>query len=190
MRHGQIDLFKAYGGDGMNRIRGSWGIALLLVCSFSMGYVPKSYAEGRCPPGQYPIGGQGAGGCAPIPAGGESTGEPRATGYWIKTWGAISMAPNGASGTSAGKLSKSEAGKEALKQCNSTGAAGCRVSFTYKNQCVAAAIASAGFNGTRFGTGATEPLANGVALDDCKSKGGQGCEVIYSECSDPVFKSY
>ncbi|TGS15267.1 DUF4189 domain-containing protein, partial [Mesorhizobium sp. M1C.F.Ca.ET.187.01.1.1] len=24
-------------------------------------------AEGRCPPGQYPIGGQGVGGCAPIP---------------------------------------------------------------------------------------------------------------------------
>ena len=154
------------------------------------GFVPSAGAEGRCPPGQYPIGGQGAGGCAPIPAGGESTGEPRATGYWIKTWGGISMAPNGASGTSAGKLSKSEAGKEALKKCNSTGAAGCRVSFTYKNQCVAAAIASAGFNGTRFGTGATEPLANGVALDDCKSRGGQGCEVIYSECSDPVFKSY
>lgn len=27
-----------------------------------------TYGEGRCPPGQYPVGGQGAGGCAPIPA--------------------------------------------------------------------------------------------------------------------------
>lgn len=28
-----------------------------------------------------------------------------------------------------------------------------------------------------------------MALDDCRVKGGQGCEVIYSECSDPVFKT-
>ncbi len=32
-----------------------------------------AYAEGGCPPGSYPIGGQGVQGCAPIPgAGGRS----------------------------------------------------------------------------------------------------------------------
>lgn len=29
----------------------------------------EAHAEGRCPPGQYPIGGPGVGGCAPIPGG-------------------------------------------------------------------------------------------------------------------------
>lgn len=60
----------------------------LLLCLFVTG---EARAEGRCPPGQYPIGGQGVGGCAPIPGsgtGGVQSG-PIATGRWIKTWGAI-----------------------------------------------------------------------------------------------------
>lgn len=151
-----------------------------------------SLAEGRCPPGQYPIGGQGVGGCAPIGGGGGEAGPaaPKPTGYWIKTWGAISMAPSGASGTVVGRHSKSEAGKDAVDQCKASGAQGCRVSFTYKNQCAAAAIAGSGFTGTRFGSGATEEIAQKVAIDDCVKHGGQACEAVYSACTEPEFKKY
>lgn len=82
----------------------------------------EAQAEGRCPPGQYPIGGQGVGGCAPIPGGeGAATSGPRATGKWIKTWGAISLAPSGASGSSTGRVRKTEAVEEAQRKCAESG---------------------------------------------------------------------
>jgi len=58
------------------------------------------YAEGNCPPGYYPIGGQGVQGCAPIssqPAAGQGASvpapPPRPSGEWIKTWGALAQSP-------------------------------------------------------------------------------------------------
>lgn len=47
------------------------------------------HAEGNCPPGYYPIGGQGGAGCAPILRSQEKIASPpaRSSGYWIKTWG-------------------------------------------------------------------------------------------------------
>jgi len=166
-----------------------WTSAVMLALGF---FVPQmALAEGRCPPGQYPIGGQGVGGCAPIPSsGGADSASPRPTGRWIKTWGAIATASNGASGTVTGKLKKADAVKDALAQCSNAGASDCRISFTYKNQCVAAVIAQSGFGGTRFATAADEKLAGNVAVEDCKGAGGQGCEVIYSACSDPYFEKF
>lgn len=79
-------------------------ILLVLLLAFSA----SAYAEGRCPPGQYPIGGHGVGGCAPIPGAGDgSLKTPQPAGKWIKTWGAISVSPEGASGVSTGRRSKS-----------------------------------------------------------------------------------
>lgn len=46
-----------------------------------------AFAEGGCPAGQYPIGGQGVQGCAPIPSAGSGGGDLRPNGRWIKTWG-------------------------------------------------------------------------------------------------------
>jgi len=52
-------------------------------------------ADGRCPPGQYPVGGQGVGGCAPIPGGSSQATRP---------WGAIAgAASTGDMGASVGK---------------------------------------------------------------------------------------
>lgn len=163
--------------------------AAVLTVAFS--FSGSASAEGRCPPGQYPIGGQGMAGCAPIPGagGGESSG-PTPTGRWIKTWGAISMASNGGYGTVTGKLKKRDAEKEALAKCASSGGSNCRVSFTYKNQCVAAVIAQSGFGDTRFATAAEEKLAGEEAIKDCQGLGGQGCEVVYSACSIPHFEKY
>jgi hypothetical protein len=61
-------------------------IALLLLAPLG------AFAEGRCPPGQFPVGGQGMLGCAPIPGGsGAAAGPsaPRPTGKWETRWGAI-----------------------------------------------------------------------------------------------------
>lgn len=93
-----------------------------------------AWAEGRCPPGQYPIGGQGAGGCAPIPASqGEGSSGPRAIGKWIKTWGALSRSVvTGDVGASVGKRSKAEAVAEAQSRCATCGAKDCSVGITYK----------------------------------------------------------
>lgn len=161
---------------------------LLMICVGGVGVV---HAEGRCPPGQYPIGGQGVGGCAPIPtSGGEANSSPKATGRWIKTWGAIATASNGASGTVTGKLKKSDAVNAAMDQCKATGASGCSINFTYKNQCVAASIATSGFGGTQFSTAADLKEADSRSLQDCKNRGGKGCEVIYHACTDPYFEKF
>lgn len=66
---------------------------LLASCLLLLGGVDRAWAEGNCPPGYYPIGGQGARGCAPIPGGATgSTGSSEIrlatpTGKWTKTWG-------------------------------------------------------------------------------------------------------
>lgn len=68
---------------------------LLASCLLLLGGVDRAWAEGNCPPGYYPIGGQGARGCAPIPGGATgSTGSSEIrlatpTGKWTKTWGQL-----------------------------------------------------------------------------------------------------
>ncbi|MCC8468661.1 DUF4189 domain-containing protein, partial [Xanthomonas phaseoli] len=63
-------------------------------------------AEQGCPPGQYPIGGQGVAACAPIPQGSsqETAPAPRPLGKWIKTWGAVALDGEGTVGVDYGKL--------------------------------------------------------------------------------------
>lgn len=52
-------------------------------------------AEGNCPSGFYPIGGQGVSGCAPIPGAVAGTASPSAPppaqplGEWLTRWGAV-----------------------------------------------------------------------------------------------------
>lgn len=150
-----------------------------------------SFAEGRCPPGQYPVGGQGAGGCAPIPASGsgEANG-PRPTGRWLKTWGAIALSTDGASGAATGRLTKAAAARDAEAVCVSSGGASCKVAFTYKNQCAAASVPTSGIGGTSFGRGPKVEVAEQIALDLCARGGGVVCRKIYSACAEPQFEAF
>ncbi len=165
---------------------------------------PLAFAEGRCPPGQYPIGGGGAGGCAPIPAG--SSGDtPRSvpTGEWETRWGAIAeeSAPRSpgtplATGVSESKKSKREATKVALDECKKVGGQKCTISLTYYNQCVALAdpvmeqLRSKGGKSTGY-RAETADLAKSLALKECEGlDGGQKCRIIYSACSLSEFKKY
>lgn len=90
----------------------------------------SSFAEGRCPPGQYPIGDDRAPGCAPIPtAGGGAASSPVPTGKWEERWGAIAedVSANarevaGATGVSESRVSKQDAIAVAMEQYKKSGA--------------------------------------------------------------------
>ncbi len=167
--------------------------AVIVVCTMAALSVVAGpvLAEGRCSPGQYPIGDDRAPGCAPIPAGGGGAESgPRPTGRWIKTWGALSSSASGDAGVSMGKFSKSDAQKDALAQCAQWGASDCRIDLAFKNTCVAAATAGGG-RGTKIHTGADVGVAQARALKDCQVTGvGGECKVVYSGCTEPYFKAY
>ncbi|MGE8238117.1 MAG: DUF4189 domain-containing protein [Stenotrophomonas indicatrix] len=153
-------------------------------------------AEGGCPPGMYPIGGQGVQGCAPIPgASGASSQQlpappPRPTGRWHKTWGAMAIGRGGDTGVSKGKDSKREAETVALAQCATWGADDCKVMLAYENQCAAIATPKASNTGSSFAGGPTVQSASDAAMKSCTKEGGLQCEIVYSDCSEPRFESF
>lgn len=164
------------------------GNAVLILASVFISNM--ALAEGRCPPGQYPIGDSRAPGCAPIPESGGADSGPTATGRWIKTWGAIALSPDGASGAATGRRSRAEASKAAASICASSGGKACSVAFTFKNQCAAAAVPGSGKGGTSFGSSANEVTSKELALQECRAGGGLECRTVYSACSDPEFEAF
>nr|WP_126947813.1 DUF4189 domain-containing protein [Xanthomonas sp. BRIP62409] len=162
---------------------------LILITTFS------AAAEQGCPPGQYPIGGQGVAACAPIPQGGSGQQDPKPIGKWIKTWGAVAHDPqNGILGVSLGKFSKREAEKDALTKCSEGGGTNCKAWASYQNQCTAIAgpqkdsrdVPGAPY----FARGSSLEDVQNRAIDGCISANGLKCATLYSACSEPVFKSY
>ncbi|WP_312318948.1 DUF4189 domain-containing protein [Stenotrophomonas sp.] len=162
-----------------------------------------SQAEGRCPPGQFPVGGQGMVGCAPIPGGG--TGEapsPVATGKWETRWGAIAedFSANArgvplVTGVAESRKSKREAGKIAVQQCEQGGGQECKVVATYYNQCIAVADPKPRSQGGPGGKSViynalTAELAQKKALDECNTSDAMQCSIIYSACSMSEFKKF
>ncbi|MBV6846599.1 DUF4189 domain-containing protein [Xanthomonas campestris pv. paulliniae] len=171
-----------------------WSLVFLLV------FAPNfARAEGGCPPGQYPIGGQGAVGCAPMPQN-NSQPQARPLGKWIKTWGAIAMGSIDSVvnyGVSTGKFSKSEAQNEAMAKCASHGEKDCNVTLTYFNQC--AAISTPEVDGKQAGGGvvqfagsATIAEASARASSLCRNsnKPPAQCTIIYSNCTEQVFQRF
>ncbi|WP_337998732.1 MULTISPECIES: DUF4189 domain-containing protein [Xanthomonas] len=110
------------------------------------------------------------------------------TGEWIKTWGAIAGSDStGESGVVVGKLSQEDAKNSALHQCSLGGASDCKIDFVYKNQC--AALVSSDTKSFSQGS-ATEERAVDLAKGRCEKSGGKECRLMYSGCSDPIFKKY
>lgn len=103
-----------------------------IIASFCLGialFTPApSMAEGRCPPGYFPVGGGGAGweGCAPMggePGEGTDTSAPE----WETRWGAIATG-SGAFGAVENARSKKEAERIAMARClQSTANARCKI---------------------------------------------------------------
>jgi hypothetical protein len=170
-------------------------ILILVAASF------HALAEGGCPPGQYPIGGQGVQGCAPIPgaSGGTSTSAPKPTGKWETRWGAVvEDSSTLATGISVSQKSKREATSVAMKDCEQAGGRSCKLRVAYYNQCVAIAdptIASrqrtAGNSESRHVAAETLELATAGAMKDCAAfETGQECSIVYSACSMSEFKPF
>ena len=167
-----------------------------------LGAIATAAAEGNCPPGYYPIGGQGARGCAPIPGGAPSSASSGGiaevpanspTGRWIKTWGAIAESRSTQdAGASTGLRSQLEAEQEALRKCSSTGAADCAVSLAYRNQCVAWVIPTGktGRGMSAVGRGGTPEMALIMAHSQCRNDVSGKCSVLYENCTQPVFEAF
>ncbi|WP_338011953.1 DUF4189 domain-containing protein [Stenotrophomonas indicatrix] len=173
-------------------------LVMMIACVIFMGLASSSaLAEGNCPPGFYPIGGQGAQGCAPIPgAAGRASSQqlpmppPRPSGQWHKTWGAVAMGEQGDTGVSKQKSSRREAESEALAQCATWGAKRCVVKISYENQCVAVASPQASQTGAHIARAVDTDTAAQVAMRGCKDQGGIQCKVVYSACSEPIFERF
>ncbi|MFC0156302.1 DUF4189 domain-containing protein [Xanthomonas dyei] len=160
----------------------------------------QTNAEGNCPQGQYPIGGQGVAACAPIPQSGSGVSqESRPLGRWKKTWGAIALDTVGETpyyGVPKGALSEAEAKQQSLERCMKLGANNCRVTLTYQNQC--AAIAEPQINGKPSPDGLVQFIGRSKkeqaaddALAQCKTRNpGMQCKVIYEDCSEPIFEKF
>ncbi len=174
-------------------------LLLALLCSATV-----ARAEGRCPPGQYPIGSsQGVLGCAPIPGAQQSQqgqGEndarimpPRATGRWYSRFGALVQSKSTfVVGLSADKESAEDALADARMMCGSEGARDCETVFTYSNQCAAWLVPSVEGGGNLTGISAGKSIreAEKNARKLCKDTTGKKCKTFYSACSKPVFEKF
>lgn len=159
-----------------------------------------SRAEGgSCPSGYYPVGGQGAQGCAPIPggaSGGSSSSQIRLstpTGKWSMTWGSIAGSKQTQdAGVSTGLRTKAEAEQEAIRKCASAGAKDCEIAMTYHNQCVAWVIpsGSSGPGNSGLGSGPSEKAAIAGAQMTCKNNQPGKCSVFYTNCTKPIFDEF
>ncbi|WP_115571830.1 DUF4189 domain-containing protein [Xanthomonas campestris] len=144
-----------------------------------------------CPVGQYQIGGQGAVACAPIPQGTPVQQDPRPSGRWIKTWGAIAMDDDGANiGVSTGILKKFQAEKDAVTKCEGESQKKCRAVISYQNQCVSVARPNT-VGSISFIRGPYVKDTSKDALLDCRKKNNNNeCSVIYENCTQQIFEYF
>ncbi|WP_082061850.1 DUF4189 domain-containing protein [Xanthomonas sp. GPE 39] len=149
-------------------------------------------AEGNCPPGQYPIGGQGAVGCAPIPQDNLEPQQPRPAGKWLKTWGALAANDGDDFGVSTGKLKKADAENDAINNCERETKKKCSVVHVYENQCVA--VAEPNRRGDII-----RSIESGPSLDEISSRAimscqrrnpGSECSVAYTDCTKQIFQRF
>ncbi|AZQ54614.1 DUF4189 domain-containing protein [Burkholderia cenocepacia] len=151
----------------------------LLVTTFCI----QAYAEGGCPPGTVPQGGQGTTGCMPISGYGQPgnraiPGAPLNVTF-IERWGAVALDAQETHniGASHDKASRAEAEQIAMKNCLDLGSKKCELVSAYSNRCVAVAKADTHYS---VATNLTKPEAEKTVLGLCEDA---SCKVVYSQCS-------
>lgn len=165
---------------------------LLLLCTLSLAALGLPHivkAEGRCPPGSYPIGGQGVLGCAPIPGGGGGDAglAPSIPITRVKMgseWVAFARSPNGTLLAWSVRQHKQKAAeKEALKTCNKRSGTQCEIIASFTERCAYAL--------QHYDTGQFEvvfrsdnelALGTEVARQACPN----GCRPVHFTCGRPV----
>ncbi|WP_369937764.1 DUF4189 domain-containing protein [Xanthomonas tesorieronis] len=150
------------------------------------------FAQTACPIGVA----AGSAACGPTPSqGGAGYSQPPAptpSGEWIKTWGAVAVAGStGDVGLAVGKMSKKQAENEALVKCAQNGALDCKQGLSsYRNQCVALAWPNTAGEKYIVSHGPSKDAAAQDASSTCDKSASTGCRVVYSECSEPIFRKY
>lgn len=144
-----------------------------------------AHAEGNCPPGQYPVGGQGWQGCNPIPGYGNQQKAPqRPAEIWQDRYGAIAGdIQKGVLGSATDLRSERAATDAAIADCRSNGGTNCRVELPFRNGC-AAVLSSATSHNTSAGATLNEAIATGMKT--CSTAGERSCKAVYTACSLPV----
>ena len=157
---------------------------LLMLLIYLLGVAGTTlHAEGGCPSGMVPEGGQGTSSCRPLPGydqsgnGGQPLG-PRAVTY-LERWGAVAMDTYETAnvGAAHAKSSRAEAEKIAMKNCLDLGSKKCQLISTYSNGCVALAESGAWLG---IASRATLSESESAALSQCKDA---SCKVVFHDCS-------
>jgi Domain of unknown function (DUF4189) len=169
---------------------------LFLVCCLLI-FSQACLADNGCPNGYYFTGrmiqGQGVSypECAPDQQQAQAQPEhPQAPrGHWETRWGSIAIdSAKGKLGGVINHKSKLAAETAALKECYSRGGGGnkgCKIYYTYYNQCAAVAW---GDNKAVPGGRDTIEDASQDAMESC-SKATQNCQVVYNACSNAKWIS-
>ena len=157
-------------------------------------------AEGNCPPGYYPVGGQGVQGCAPIPNYGGGGGGYSAPSYRSPTTeGYVAAGTNGVIGVATAKIFRGKLEEKALQDCEKKGGTGCKIWFTYDDNHCATVGQVEGTNRlyqarTTSGEvrdiipvlvpGSRKALGRKKVLEACLADGfaEAQCKIIYQDC--------
>ena len=164
-----------------------------LPCLLIAGLLPfTALAEGNCPQGMYPIGGQGVQGCAPSPV--SSSGSPyNNRPNWAQTVRGVAMDARGDTFISNSMRSRGKAKRASMKECKEFGKGECTLATLFQAQCVAVAHAGLGTETTSVATAMSEQGAVIVAMQQCNAKAAwkqlpQGqCGIARTACTADLF---
>lgn len=168
----------------------SYGVCAAALAAVAVGAVflasgDAARAEGRCPPGYYPVGGDRASDCAPIPGAQNGGGdgydsEPASRPRRADTYGAIvwGIGRDGATryNVTTGALPLGQAHASALSQCQSEGNSDCRLGLDFSNGYYAVAVA--GKNEGAVDSGPSERIARQKAKAACQRIYNRSCKVV------------
>ena len=161
---------------------------LLLLCTLflaGLGLSQHAKAEGNCPSGYYPVGGQGVQGCAPIPGGGGGGYAPTyiQSVKMVPRWVSYARSPDGlVMGWSVRQHKERASDKQALKACNKRSGQKCEIVAKVTNQQCAYAMVhrDTGQLEVVLGSEVME-LPQEVAQRSCPN----GCRNIQFQCARP-----
>ena len=156
----------------------------LFAMALGLGTV-GAHAEGNCPAGYYPSGGQGVMSCNPIPGygGGQQQVPSVPAPVWKDRWGAIAGdKPRGILGAVTGFPSETSAQQAALDDCKTKGGIQCKLENSYRNGCTAMIVGDWGYN---IASRATLDQAIASGIQKCKET-DKNCTTYYSACSPPA----
>jgi hypothetical protein len=159
-------------------------LALRLMLTAFVLVTPLFAAAQGCPPGQYPVAGQGWNYCAPVPGAdqGDTAAQTPPPPQWKDIWQATAIDTGiGALGTSTGQSSSKNAERAALLDCQDKGGVACKYQVSVINGCLAMVVGDKTLN---TNGGASLDEATRKAMATC-NEGDTACHVYYSSCDLP-----